>query len=156
MKKIITFLFFMTLSIGFCTLTTSAKEKAVTQIDLLDDGSYIETTMVEASPSVALHSATSTKTGRKTSSYKTSSGTLIWSITINGTFTYNGSTAKCTKATISTSCPNSSWRLSNKIAKKSNNTASASATSKKYVNGICIKTINRTVTLSCSKTGTLS
>lgn len=41
MKKIITFLFFMTLSIGFCTLTTSAKEKAVTQIDLLDDGSYI-------------------------------------------------------------------------------------------------------------------
>lgn len=47
--------------------------------------------------------ATSTKTGTKTVNVKNSTGKVLWSVSVKGTFTYNGSTATCTTASVSTS-----------------------------------------------------
>lgn len=75
----------------------------------------------------------------------------MWSVSVTGTFTYNGSSCTCTKATVSTTKPSSTWSLSNKKASKSGNKAIASVTG--HAPGV---TVTRTVTLTCSATGKLS
>lgn len=126
-----------------------------TATEFLDDGSYIETT-IETVSSINLFSATSTKSGKKTSAHKDSSGKIYWSVTVNGNFSYNGSSSKCTSSTVSTTCPSKLWKLSNKSSSKSGATATASVIAKRYTNVPAIKTIKRSVSLTCSKTGKLS
>ena len=121
-----------------------------TTIEILDDESYIETT-IETVSSINLFAATSTKSGKKTSVHKGSSGEIYWSVTVNGNFSYNGSSSKCTSSTISTTCPSKLWKLSN----KSGATATASVVAKRYTNVPTTKTIKRSVSLTCSKTGKL-
>lgn len=75
----------------------------------------------------------------------------MWSISVTGTFSYNGSSCTCTKATVSTTKPSSMWSLSNKKASKSGNKAIASVTG--HAPGV---TVTRTVTLTCSPSGNLS
>ena len=50
----------------------------------------------------------------------------MWSVSVTGTFSYNGSSCTCTKATSSTTKPSSMWSLSNKKVSKSGNKAIAS------------------------------
>lgn len=125
-----------------------------TTIEILDDESYIETT-IETVSSINLFAATSTKSGKKTSVHKGSSGEIYWSVTVNGNFSYNGSSSKCTSSTISTTCPSKLWKLSNKSSSKSGATATASVVAKRYTNVPTTKTIKRSVSLTCSKTGKL-
>ena len=87
----------------------------------------------------------------KTEKYKNASGEVMWSISVTGTFSYNGSSCTCTKATVSTTKPSSMWSLSNKKASKSGNKAIASVTG--HAPGV---TVTRTVTLTCSPSGNLS
>ena len=98
---------------------------------------------------------TSTKTGRRVYSYESSSGKLLWTITITGTFSYTGSSSKCTKSEISTTCPASNWKLSEKKAYTSGSSAKATASFKQYKKDVYLQTITRTVTLSCNKSGKL-
>lgn len=97
-----------------------------------------------------------TKSGTKTTYYKNASGTTLWWVKVTGTFTYNGTTSRCTDSSVSASAPASAWRIANKSASKSGNSATATATAKKYINGEVVATITKSVTLSCSKYGTLS
>lgn len=121
--------------------------------EIYEDGSYLEVIIEE---NISTYS-TSTKSGSKTTNYKDTSGNILWSVKISGTFTYTGSSATCTSSSITTTCPNSLWKLSNKKATKSGATASASVTAKEYsALGICLKTINKTVKLTCDKNGKLS
>lgn len=77
------------------------------------DGSYIKSVLIDDSTDCSsLARKTSTKTGRRVYSYESSSGKLLWTITITGTFSYTGSSSKCTKSEISTTCPASNWKLS--------------------------------------------
>lgn len=118
-----------------------------------DDGSYLETTIISDS----INSKSSTRSGKKTSTFKGSDGTAMWSITVNGKFSYNGKSATCTSSTYEKADYSISWRLSNARASKSGATASASVTAKQYhQNGSVLKTINKTVKLTCSPTGDLS
>ncbi len=100
--------------------------------------------------------ATSTKTGKKTGSYKTSSGKVLWSVSVTGTFTYNGSTSSCTKASVSTINNSENWKLSDVTSSKSGNTAVASVKAKCYLNGDLISSTSKTVKLTCDKNGNLS
>lgn len=150
-------IFFLTfLCILFYSVPIMAKDTSNTVIiETFEDGSYMEST-IEENPNLLPFSTSSTKSGRKTSTYKSSSGKTIWSVTVTGTFTYNGSSAKCTKATVSTTCPSNNWKIAKTSAAKSNATASATATAKQYQNGSYMRSLTRTVKLTCSKSGKLS
>lgn len=121
--------------------------------ETFDDGSYIEIIIDEGNPN-----ARTSITKKKTATYKGSDGTAYWSVTVTGTFNYNGTTSSCTSSSIETKSYVSNWKLSNKKASKSGATASASATAKLYhSNGTTVlKTINKTVKLTCDKNGKLS
>lgn len=68
-------------------------------IETFSDGSYIKSVLIDDSTDCSsLARKTSTKTGRRVYSYESSSGKLLWTITITGTFSYTGSSAKCTKS----------------------------------------------------------
>lgn len=118
-----------------------------------DDGSYIEINLEQDSH----FTRASSTSGKKTSTYKDSNGKILWSVRVEGSFTYTGSSATCTSSSITTTCPASNWKLSNKTSSRSGAAAIASATAKEYTFlGICTKTINKTVKLTCSPSGKLS
>lgn len=155
MKKIAIVLF-----TSFCCLLNLNTTLAVNNIkkvqyieEKFNDGYYIETVIEE----VPTNTRANVKNGSKTSTFKDSEGTIIWSVKVSGSFTYNGSFATCTSSSISTTCPATNWKLSNKKAYTSGSTAIASVTAKEYTFlGICTKTIEKTVKLTCNPDGTLS
>ena len=122
-------------------------------------GILISNTTIMASTSQTTSkalSSSSTKTASKTSTYKNNSGKTLWSVTVTGSFTYNGSTSKCIRSTVSTTCPDRNWKIIKSFANKTDSTASATVSTAQYLNGIHMRTINRTIKLTCSKTGKLS
>jgi hypothetical protein len=110
----------------------------------------------EISISVTNSVARSAKEGSKTIYCKNSAGKTMWSLTVKGTFTYNGSTSSCTSASASTSIIDATWKITNKSSSKSGNTAKATATAICYLNGNPINSATKTVSLKCSASGKLS
>lgn len=136
---------------------TESNSNPVIEVIQLNNGDYIEITIEESTSPISLLATTQTKSGRKTAAYKNSAGTIMWSVTVHGTFSYvKGVSSKCTKSTVTTTCPSSSWKITNSSATRSGNTATSKATAKKYVDGTAVDTITRSISLSCSKNGTLS
>ena len=121
------------------------------EIEYLDDGSYIVTTITE-SPS----RAGNTKTGTKTDHYYNSDSELQWTMTVTGTFSYDGSTSTCTNVTGSTSITNTKWYVVSESTSRNGNTATYDATMGYKVLGITINKEVRTLNLSCDKNGNLS
>ena len=155
MKRFYCLILCLILSVSFnVTALAADSTESSTTIEVLEDGSYIEIT-TETTSSTTFFAATSTKSGKRTWSHKSSSGSTLCSVTVNGKISYNGTSSKCTSSTISTSCPSSSWKLSNKSASKSGATATASAVARKYKNGSVAQTLKPSVSLTCSKTGKL-
>lgn len=99
---------------------------------------------------------TSTKTGKKTVSYKNANGVVLWSVAVQGTFTYTGSSSRCTNSEVITTVNNSNWKIISKSSSKTNNIAKATATAKNYFLGEVIATVTKNVSLTCSNTGVLS
>ena len=110
----------------------------------------------EISISVTNSVARSAKEGSKTIYCKNLAGKTMWSLTVKGTFTYNGSTSSCTSASASTSITDATWKITNKSSSKSGNTAKATATAICYLNGNPINSQTKTVTLKCNANGKLS
>lgn len=121
------------------------------QVEELDNGYIIETVVTET----YTNTRASSKTGTKTVNYK-NGNTTLWSVSVRGNFTYNGTTSSCTSSMVIASSYDSNWKVSNTSASKSGNTAIARATGKRYAMGIVVQTIDREVRLTCSKTGVLS
>ena len=151
-KRIISVILIMTTLLSAFVLSAAAKENTsvviTTEVEILPNGDYIETELITY---VQLDGAKATKSGQKTKSYKNSSGAVMWSVTVYGTFSYTGSSATCTSASRSTTCPGSGWTIVSSSASKSGNTATAKATAR-YNNS----DYTRSVTLQCSVNGTLS
>lgn len=110
----------------------------------------------EVEISVTNSVARSAKEGSKTVYCKNSAGKILWSLTVKGRFTYNGSTSSCTSASVSTSVVDANWKITNKSSSKSGNTAKATATAIYYLNGNPLNSATKTVTLKCSASGKLS
>jgi hypothetical protein len=127
-----------------------------TDIEYLPDGSYYETVTTETVPLFTAYSTTSTLTGTKTMNYKNGAGAILWTFTVTGKFSYNGSSSSCTSASVTASAPHATWSIASKSSSKSGNKASASATAKKYLDGSVVQTVSQTITLTCSANGTLS
>lgn len=143
-----------TLAASGSSIEPSTDLEAVENIEYFADGSYLITT-IEAVDGISPMS-TSTKTGSKLYRYFNSKDVEQWTVTIIGTFSYNGSSATCTSSKISYSVSNSKWKFKEATATKSGNKAIGNFTVKYYFTGIPINTIEHTLTLSCSATGVLS
>lgn len=138
-------LFFM------CFNITAFASESNESITYFDDGSYIITVITE-SPT----QATKTKSGTKTTSYYNADNEKVWDATLRETFTYTGSSATCTNSTISYNIYNNNWKITSATASKSSNKAIGDIIAKRYVLGIPTKTVEQTITLTCSASGTLS
>lgn len=68
-------------------------ENAKERIIYLADGSYIVSTVTEENANTSPYAAAKTKSGSKTSTVYSATGTSLYSITVHGTFSYNGSSA---------------------------------------------------------------
>lgn len=99
--------------------------------------------------------ATNTKSGSKTIDIY-NSNEKVFDATITGTFTYTGSSATCTKASISYNVYADNWKMKEATASKSGNKAIGDVTAKRYLLGIPVETVEQTFYLTCSATGTLS
>lgn len=147
-----TFIYFICIILLVCMLAIPASATGIDQqiisqnvIYISDDYYYIETITI---PAVQPYG--STKTGTKTS-VCVSSGTSIFTLTVTGTFTYDGSSSTATKATGSISTHVASATVNDRYAYTSGSSACAFA-SVSY-NGA---TLQKTVTLTCDKNGNLS
>lgn len=154
MKRMTTVLLAMLMLIVMCPTNAFAGETATDQyVEYFEDGSYIVTELKTSGISTF---ATSTTSKTKYSSYYNSNGGLEWRVYLTGTFTYTGSSATCTKATKSYSIYNDNWKVTSSSASKSGNKATGKFTVKKYAIGIPIKTVNKTLTITCSNSGVCS
>lgn len=135
----------------FCTPVgaVSASKETKTTIEYLDNGDYIETIISEESLTRG------TKTASKTKNYKNDNGEVMWSVTVRGTYTYDGVVALCTSCTHSTSTSSSVWTIKSSSSSRSGNTATANATATLKA-GFISKDYSMSVKLSCSPDGTLS
>lgn len=131
--------------------------QAATNETLADDTLYYETVIEEtASVSPMASNTVKTKTGYKTTYCKNANGTVLWSVKVTARFSYNGTTATCTSSSVSTTINNSAWKISNKYSTRCANYGTATATGQEYINNKLVKSVTKTVKLTCSPTGTLS
>lgn len=82
-----------------------------------------------------------------------SSGKLLATFTLNATFTYDGKTASCTKSSYSTKINDRNVSFTSATASKSGSTATGKYSLKIKNTG---KTLSKSVSLKCSKNGTIS
>ncbi|MED9990428.1 MAG: hypothetical protein UE033_10020 [Coprococcus sp.] len=131
--------------------------QAATNETLADDTLYYETVIEEtASFSPMASNTAKTKTGYKTTYCKNANGTVLWSVTVTARFSYNGTTATCTSSSVSATIKDSTWKISNKYSTRCSNYGTATATGQEYINNKLVKSVTKTVKLTCSPTGTLS
>lgn len=132
-----------------------AESAHITKEDL-GNGYYTITVIDDISSSVCLLASDSTVTKSKTTYFKNSNNETLWYVRVTGTFTYNGTTSKCTASTPSAKSYDSAWKISDVSGSKTGNTAKASAVGTLYQLGAVIQTVPKTVTLTCSPAGKFS
>lgn len=152
MKRFLTFFLAALLLVGSVSTECLAIEPStISQIEYLEDGSYVITTIEEIGTR-----ATNTKTGSAVKRKYDSNNVLEWTITLTGTFTYTGSSSTCTSSSISVAISDSNFAEVSRSATKSGNTAYGSATIRKKVLGVTVSTNTYDLSLSCDKNGNLS
>lgn len=119
--------------------------------DFYDDGYIVVEIVTNDSNNIASYSTSKSKTATKKISYYTSSNKLLWTVHLSGTFSYNGSSSSCTKASCSISNLDSNWSVKSKSATKSKNTAHAKVTMHQKGGG----DLSKELTLTCDKNGKL-
>lgn len=153
MKKIVSFILSLSLLFDCFVIFSSAKNTSYIDKEYFDDGSY-GIISFESSFSFLETKGTTSKT--KKYSYYDNNGYLCWYVTLTGVFTYNGTTANCSEASIAYHIYKNSWSLTSSNRSRSGATATGSFTFKNYVLGVPVKTINKTLTLTCSPNGTIT
>ncbi len=150
--SMITVLLIVTLSVVPCFAST--KNDLSAETICYSDGSYavITTTIHPSFMSTSLNKAASSsaKSASKTYDYYDKSNKKVWSFTVDGTFTYDGTTAKAIRSSSSAST-NSGWACTQKTSKCSGATVTGNATFS--LDGVSKKA---TVKLTCSANGSIS
>lgn len=121
--------------------------------EVFQDGSYLESYVVVSENEGFFRS--SKKTGIKTYTAKTSSGKVIWKATLHASYTYTGTSAKCTSTSLNTSISNSNWKITKSNHYASGSSAIGQVTAKKYIDGSAVQTINANLKLTCTASGKL-
>ena len=152
MKKLISLMLSIVILLTMCIVTSAASNTKNDTIINFDDGSYI---IIEISEYVSTR-ATNTKTGQKSYTYYDSDDVIQWKATLTATFTYTGTSSTCTNANITYNVYDSNWKITEATSSKSENKATGKVTAKTYFLGIPTKTIEHTLNITCSASGTLS
>lgn len=121
-----------------------------------DDAIIIECILIidkYAKNDIQPFSSNQTKTATKRYTARSNSGKIVGIYTLTGTFSYNGKTSSCTKASCSASIKNNNWTFTSKTASKSGNKATGSFSIKHSSNN---QTISQTLNITCNKNGTIS
>ena len=153
MKKLLSLIIVFTTILSVLCFNASAVNTATSETIYLDDGSYIIVSVVEIAD---ICRAANTKSGQKNYTYYDSDNTMLWKATLSASFTYTGDSAACTSSSITHTVYDSAWKITEATATKSGNKATGDVTAKRYVLGIAFKTIEQTITLTCSASGVLS
>ena len=136
-----------TVSVGTAAFAYDTVGQSRTIIETYEDGSYGVVTVTEFQSETR-----ATKNGQKKYEYYNSSNVKQWTVYLNASFTYTGSSATCTSATPSYSINNNTWSVTKALASRSGATATGTFTVKQYG----IFTVDKTLTLTCSASGVLS
>lgn len=126
------------------------------QVVYFEDGSFMVTVVNVVGEQGNSRASGNTRTGNKTTVYYNSDGIKLFSLTVYGVFTYNGTTATCTSSSFTYEVFDSSWSFKSATASKSGASATATGTFVKKVLGITTMTRTLTPTLTCDKNGNLS
>ena len=155
MKNVKTFLFtIIGIFLLFSCSASAASTVTTSEIYSLANGDYLETILIQDSTSRA---TSSTKSGQKTTYYKSSSGVTLWSVTVKASFSQTyGKYSTGTSVTGSSASNSAAWKVSNASTSKSGNRATATATGYHYEKGQLLSSYTRSVSLSCDIYGSLS
>lgn len=92
-------------------------------------------------------------TASKTGAYKDRKGNVVWSVTVTASFSFTGSSSKCTAVSASAVSNHPDWTILSKSCSRNGNKGSATAVAK---NKSYAEKLTRTVSIQCSKTGKIS
>lgn len=150
MKRTISLLLVAALLMMVLPLKITVSAEPVTHTDkvLLPDGSYLVYTVTSMR-----NRSTNRTYGSTDIDYRSKEGTLCWSATLSGSFTYDGKSATCVDASITTKVYRSGWYTASKSAHASGNTAVGYVTMGNSATG---EVFPRTITLTCDKNGNRS
>ena len=102
---------------------------------------------------IQLMRGTRTVTKTKYVNYYDSNGTLLWTASLTATFTWNRQQATCTSATRHSVTYDRDWSVSSTHVVKEGNSATVRFTANQTKLGVPLKTIERTLTLTCDTKG---
>lgn len=105
---------------------------------------------------IQLMRGTRTVTKTKYVNYYDSSGTLLWTASLTAEFTYNRQQAVCTYATRHSVTYDRDWSVASSHVEKEGNRAAVRFTARQTKLGVPLKTIERTLTLTCDANGHVS
>lgn len=150
MRKWFLLLSIVVLLVCFGSFTVSAQEPKDVLIsrtvEVLDNGDSIVIELYENAVQVRTG-----KSGYRTYTYRNSSGSAVWNLTVDGSFIYNyGVSSTATSATATVNIYNNNARFISKNAYTSGNTATATTT-------VAYNTVSttRSVSVSCDIYGNL-
>lgn len=157
MKKIVLGLLSVTMLLlipfnVFANGSVSDIQTANEYVEYYDDGSYAVVELVESEISTMATGVLKSKTY----TYYSANDKIQFTLTVSGNFSYNGKTATCTRSNTSYKIYDDDWKVTFSGSSRSGATAKGTFTVKRYFLGIPTTTIERTVTLTCSKDGKFS
>ncbi len=153
MKKYIALFLTLVLCLAFVPAALAAEPayKIVSEsTEILPDGTVV--TVVVSEQIVQTRGRVYSKVGRKDYIYGTE-----WTFTVYGTFSINeGVSATCTADSYGVSIGNAEWAKQSASSGHSGNSAYASGTMTRYVQGHAVQNIYPSVSVSCDANGTIS
>ena len=88
-------------------------------------------------------------------SYYSSQGKLLWTATLTAEFTYNGKTSVCDSVKTGYMIYDSDWKVISEECEKSGDTAIGHFSVRQYKLAVPLKTIEKSITLTCDKDGNI-
>lgn len=153
MKKFLSFLIITSILFYTKSNISYSQSTPITsyEIEYISEYIYIETFITESINSST--KSTTTVTRSKVSNIKNNNDEILTSFQLTGTFIYDHSTSRCTNVSCTTTIYDDTWKFTSTSATKSGISANGSYTVKRYVLGIEMDSISRTLTISCDAHG---
>ena len=118
-------------------------------------GKFLKTVIEFIKKIIALMKTNKTVKETKYVSYYSSTGKLLWTATLTAEFTYNGKTSVCDSVKTGYMIYDSDWKVISEGCEKSGNTATGHFTVRQYKLAVPLKTIEKSVTITCDKDGNI-